>query len=164
MWNLPLFSCDFNSLGKPQAPNVWVLRLGREAKGDTLASQFNRRQPIIRKVLDTVEARLETWECYARPASQPDRLLNELAPAPLLDLAAAGRLAVVGMFQARSHPEWELSKNLPVSSSAHAFLSELSDTSVTTIYHAVRQLRYGMTPDHPIAHSPCARNSDEIPF
>ena len=60
----------------------------------------------------------------------------------------AGRLAIVGMFQARSHPEWELpTVGAPLltteEAAVHAFLAELGDTSVGTIYHAVRQLRYG---------------------
>ena len=59
-----------------------------------------------------------------------------------------GRASVVGLFQARSHPDWDLpSVGAALVSTEEAtvsdFLAELSDTSVCSIYHAVRQLRYG---------------------
>ena len=103
------------------------------------ASNFNRRQPIVRKILNTIEQRF---------AEGHDAVEHER-----LTLNAAVRLVVWGLFAARSHPEWSPapSKALATGEDAAAsiFLQEMrgdtsiAATSVTEVYHAVRQLPYG---------------------
>ena len=124
-------------MGAGLSASYWWLckALLRDAKGDQLASHFNRRQPIIREVLNSIEA---GW-------SHRSAKLGE----------SAAREVVWGLFAARSHPQWLSAAAVAASpagttlttgeeAAANEFLSGLGgNTSVDAVYHAVRSLPYG---------------------
>ena len=128
-------------MGAGLSASYWWLckALLRDAKGDQLASHFNRRQPIIREVLNSIEA---GWSHRSAKTGE-----------------SAAREVVWGLFAARSHPQWLSAAAAAAAvaaspagttlttgeeAAANEFLSGLGgNTSVDAVYHAVRSLPYG---------------------
>ena len=128
-----------DSAPDPAHLSWWWLCKGilQAAKGDRLASQFNRRQPVLRAVLNDVEETIATFLAGSRVMSGGGQA----------DLEGAVRMAVWGLHAAQSAPAWAPAPAPAMPSAAdaaaEAFLSTLPDTSVATVYHAIRQLPYG---------------------